>query len=389
MWGQRMISRSSIADCFNVHFSHQPELVVRAPGRVELIGGHTDYNDGYVLPLAIEHSCWAASAARDDQHVRVYSATADAVDEFDISADIEKSSNGWSNYVRGVAAMLARKGCRLTGADIYVDSDVPIGGGLSSSAALEIAIGKTLVGLASEYLELTELALLARQAEHDYAGTPCGIMDQFICVLGQKDHALLLDCRTQEYQHVPFPDSAAVLVANSGVKHQLAESEYGLRQQQCHDAVAYFAGIRPDIRALRDVTEQMVRTHASQMEPVQAARAAHVVGENARVQALAAALQRNDLAAAGEQMSRSHVSLRDQYQVSCAELDFLVESVLSYDGVYGSRMSGGGFGGCTVTLVDRDHAQNVAEKLSEAYEQEYGRRCETIITTAAAGAEVC
>ena len=327
-------------------------VVARAPGRVNLIGEHTDYNEGFVLPMALEQSTWVAAAPRDDGCIRVVATDLDDERTWSIQEWRAARYPAWTRYIAGVAELLRRRGARLDGADVLIRSEVPVGGGLSSSAALEVATTLALGTIGDRVLGATELADLCRSAEHEFAQVPCGIMDQYVSVLAQVNCALLLDCRTRTWEHIPLDlHGHTVLVVNSGVHHALAASEYALRQQQCRDAVAYFRRVDPRVQALRDVSADMVRQQAGDMDRVLAARALHVATENERTLAAAAALRRSDLAEFGRLMNDSHRSLRDDYQVSCRELDRLVEIVGAVPGVLGARMTGGGFGGCLVAIV--------------------------------------
>jgi galactokinase len=343
-----------LRELFEQRFGRPPAAVARAPGRVNLIGEHTDYNDGFVLPMALEQCTWAAAGPRDDGRLRVVTLALDEERIWPIDGWQADLFPPWTSYVAGVAALLRRRGTAPPGADVLIQSDVPVGGGLSSSAALEVATGLALTGLAGLSLAAVELADLCRAAEHEFASVPCGIMDQYVSVLAQADRALLLDCRQRTWEHIPLRlGESVVLVVNSGVRHELAASEYARRQEQCRQAVEFFRRLDPTVRALRDVPEELIRQHAPEMEAKGAARARHVVTENARTLAAAEALRRGDLPEFGRLMTASHVSLRDDYEVSCPELDQLVEIVSGVCGVLGARMTGGGFGGCIVAIAPR------------------------------------
>jgi len=358
-----------LRDQFARRFGRPATAVTRAPGRVNLIGEHTDYNDGFVLPMALEQSTWVAAALRDDQQAHLVSLDLDSEQSWPLDGWSRETCPHWTSYVAGVATLLRRRGARLAGFDLMLRSDVPVGSGLSSSAALEVATALALAQLAGEPLESRELADLCRSAEHEFAGVPCGIMDQYISVLGKGDAALLLDCRSREYEHIPLRLGAhVVLVVNSGVKHELAGGEYAKRQQQCQAAVRYFQQLNPQVRSLRDVTVETVRAHASQMEPLAAARALHVTSENQRTLDAAEALRQGRLAELGPLLAGSHRSLRDDYEVSCRELDRLVEIVSAVPGVIGARMTGGGFGGCIVALARQDCVPDVAAALAAQYD---------------------
>jgi len=366
----------------------KPEVLVRAPGRVNLIGEHTDYNDGFVLPIATQQATWVAVAAGQGRTVRAHSVALNETARIDLDdPGPPGGSQRWVDYVRGVAACLISSGCRLAGADLLVDSDVPVGGGMSSSAALEVGVAKALLGISGDIVETVELALICRQAENRYAGVPCGIMDQFACLLCRKDEALLLDCRTQHYEHVRVQlPGACFVVIDTQVKHALGRSEYPLRQQQCRQGVEYFRQMDPKVKALRDVSPEMVNRHLSQLDPVVAARCHHVVTENQRVLLAVDAFKKGDLGQVGKLLLASHESLRDRYEVSCAELDSAVEAAAGVEGVYGARMTGGGFGGCVVVLAREDAVEPLTEAIENRYNRVYPEPARILTTLAAAGA---
>jgi galactokinase len=336
---------------------------------VNLIGEHTDYNDGFVLPMALEQNTWVAGSLRTDGRLRAIS--------LDLGGDQTWLLDGWdaaqfpkwTSYVAGVAALLRRRGVPLTGADLLIRSEVPAGGGLSSSAALEVSTALALAAIAGATLTPVEVADLCRAAEHEFAGVPCGIMDQYVCVLARADCALLLDCRQRTWEHIPLPlADHVVLIVNSGVRHELAAGEYALRQQQCRQAVEFFRRFDLAIQALRDVEPESVHRHAAQMDPRVAARARHVTTENGRARAAAEALRRGDLPELGRLMSASHVSLRDDYQVSCRELDRLVDILNGVPGVLGARLTGGGFGGCIVAIARQSSVSAVEAAVRQQYD---------------------
>jgi galactokinase len=386
------------------HLSCEPVGVSVAPGRVNLIGEHTDYNDGFVLPMNVERATRVAFCPRDDGRVRVYSDHAGAVAEFAVG-EVPDALPGWARYVANVAAVLREAGLPTGGIDAAISSDVPVGGGLSSSASLECAVagallasaeggaGKSLDDLLSAAGKArADLALLCQKAEHR-VGALCGIMDQFVVLNGTEDHALLLDCRSLEATQVPLDGrmDVAVVVANSRVHHDLAANAYNERRRQCEAAVAFFAerlgSVRP-IRALRDVGPQQWERLSGEMDPVPARRAGHVVNENDRTLVATASLERGDVATAGRCMNASHDSLRDLYEVSCPELDLLVEIARGVEGVYGSRMTGGGFGGCTVTLCRTRAVDALREALATRYAAETGTEPDVLVTRAAGRAHL-
>jgi len=374
---------------FRERFGIEPQIIVRSPGRVEIIGGHTDYNDGFVLPMAIEREAVMLAARRTDRTIRIYSDLFDETCEFEVSADLAAGKPSWANYAKGVAALLARAGKKLVGLDVLVSSTIPSGGGLSSSAALEVGYGRTMLAAAGETMDPVQLGLLAQKAEHDWAGAPCGIMDQFICVLGRAGHALLLDCRSQEFEHVAMAfDHAALLIADTRVKHDLGNSEYPVRRAQCEKAAAIIGRHERGVAALRDVDAAMLEKYKGRLDPLLYRRARHVVGEDQRVMEAAAGFRSGDLAAAGDAMNRSHESARDDYEISCEELNFLVDRVRECEGVYGARMSGGAFGGCIVALIDTARGEAIEARLTETYEKRFNISPGIFVTAAAGGAEV-
>jgi galactokinase len=361
--------------------------VFSAPGRVNLIGEHTDYNEGYVLPLAIEQRTWMAAAPRDDRVLRVHSADAGPTREVHLDEPGARSGT-WLDYVEGTARVLEQRGLRLRGADITISSDIPRGAGLSSSAALEVCAGFALGSLSdrAEPDRLT-LALAGQQAEHEWVGTKCGLMDQYITAFARPGHAVLLDCRSLQGVAVPLAlKSACVLAIDSRVKHDLATSAYNERRSQCDEGVRAMAAASPGIKALRDVSPQLLASLADRLDPVVMRRCRHVVTENPRTLEAVDAFGRGDLPRVGALMVKSHESLRDDYEVSCAELDFLVEQLCALAGVYGARMTGGGFGGCVIGLVERDAVASVVERVTAAYERTFGKAPQAFVTQPSEGA---
>lgn len=370
---------------FRQLYNNEPRLF-SAPGRVNLIGEHTDYNEGFVLPMAIDRRTYVAIAPRNDRTVRCLSTAFDDQIEFELSADLTPA-NDWANHVRGVAACLLRDEFNLRGADLLIASEVPLGAGLSSSAALEIAVGFGLLKVADHLVDPVRLALAAQKAEHEFIGTKCGVMDQFIACLGTEAHALKIDCRSLEHEPVPIDLSEArMVVVNSMVKHDLAASEYNQRRAECEEAVRRLAGHLPGIQSLRDVELEEFDQWADALPEVIRRRANHVITENARTLAAIEALKLGQLSHFGKLMKASHESLREDYQVSCRELDLLVEIASRCAGVYGARMTGGGFGGCTVNLVKAEQVENFHTEITEAYRWVTGVRPEIYVCQAAGGA---
>jgi len=369
----------------------------RAPGRVNLIGEHTDYNDGFVMPVAIDRQTTAAITPRPDRLLIVRSAAHEDVATIDLDrpggglsrASVSESGGPlgtWSDYVRGVAAVLERKGFRLQGADISIATDVPMGAGLSSSAALEVAVGYGLLDRAGHPIDRTTLARACQQAEHEFTGTLCGIMDQFIACHGRAGHALLLDTRTLDMAWLPLPPDIAVIVCNTMTKHVLATDGYNARRADCEAGVRALADRLPGIRALRDVTLESLEANRDALPERVFRRCRHVVTENARVQSAAAALRAGDLDGIGALMRASHVSMRDDFEISTPEVDAMVESAMRADGTIGARMTGGGFGGCTVNLVRAGAAAAFAATVRAGYEAATGRVPEIYTCVASDGA---
>ncbi len=395
------MSKRSIARRFQELFGRAPAGAARAPGRVNLIGEHTDYNDGFVLPIAIERETVAAYAPRKDRRLRFHSLQAEpprtassgpsppGASAVSVSLDepLQPVPGSWGNYPVGVAAELLAAGLVLRGADVLLDSTVPLGGGLSSSASLEVATALALMAAAGQPRAVhgRELALLCQRAENHFVGAPCGIMDQSIAVMGQAGRAMLLDCRSGQIRQVPFDDPGAVLlVADTQVKHNVGEGGYPLRRKQCHEAAERLA-----VPALRDITprraEQAIAS--GMLDADHAKRLRHVVGEIARTLSAVEALEARDFPRFGELMYASHASLRDDFEVSCAELDEIVEAAGNCRGVWGARMTGGGFGGCAIVLAESAAAESAADEIAARFESRFGRRCPIFATRAAAGAE--
>jgi galactokinase len=376
---------AALRQTFTQRFGRPPEVIVRAPGRVNLIGEHTDYNDGFVLPAAIDRNVLLAAAHRGDDCVHLLAVDLNSEDGFSLTSVTRAEARQWPNYHRGVAAMLQARGYPLTGADVAFSSNVPIGAGLSSSAAVEVAAAFGFLTIAGQEMDRAQMALACQQAEHEYAGVPCGIMDQFISALGRANHVLLIDCRDLSYRHVPVPTGARIVVADTGVRRALAGSEYRVRRVQCEDAVEALRSVLSDMRALRDVSLDDLRRHGHLLPEVVLRRARHIVSENQRVLDTVAALERGDLAHVGSLLIESHRSLRDDYEVSSSELDAMVEAAMAVPGCFGSRLTGAGFGGCTVSLVADGAVDDFVRHLSLAYRERTGRAATVYVTQAADG----
>ncbi|MCS6963276.1 galactokinase [Thermoflexus sp.] len=359
---------------FRERFGEPPSLRARAPGRVNLIGEHTDYNDGFVLPIAIDRAVWVAARPRPDR--QAYLIAADFGEEAGFSLDGLRpgSLRGWAAYPAGVAWALERSGVHLPGLDAVISGDVPIASGLSSSAALEVAFAVAWLTLSGREMPRLELARLCQRAENEFVGVRCGIMDQMAALFGRRGHALLIDCRSLETRLIAIPEEVVVLVADSGVRRELAASGYNERRAQCEEAVRRLQRRYPGIRALRDVSPAQLEEARAELPELIYRRARHVVTENDRVLAAVAALERRDLLAFGEGLNASHESLRLDYEVSAPELDTLVEAARSVPGVYGARLTGAGFGGSILAVVQREAVQAASEAMARLYEARFGRR---------------
>ena len=371
-------------------FDAAPGHVASGPGRVNLIGEHTDYNDGFVLPVALKRDVRLAFAPRADRHVRLYSLEYDESFEFDLDGVAYNDRMLWSNYVQGVAWSLEQGGIRLTGLDAVISGNVPRGSGLSSSAAVEVASAHAFLAAANQLDALTgaQIAKAAQRAENQFVGVNCGIMDQFISVLGKENHALLIDCRSLTYELVPMPEQAALVIGNTRASRSLASSAYNQRRAECETGVRLLQEVLPDIRALRDVTSVQLEENKSRLPENVYRRCRHVVSEDERVMQTVAAFTRGDLAAVGQLMNASHASLRDDYAVSSEALDAMVAAMRSAPGCYGARLTGAGFGGCAVALVDPGAEQIVADAIFERYPQAANIWPEVYTTRASDGARV-
>jgi len=366
-----------------------PQTIVRAPGRVNLIGEHTDYNDGYVLPIAIDRDILIGAAPSAEPTVCVYSVNFDRISMFSLDDIMRDPVNDWSDYPRGVAYMLQKRRKKIGGANLVIQGDIPLAAGLSSSAALEVASAMAFQALDEFEMSGPEMALLCQAAENEFVGVNCGIMDQFISRLGRKNHALFIDCRTLEHEAVPLPeDGIKVIVADTLKKRGLVDSEYNVRRAQCEEAVSILRTYLPSIKALRDVTAPDFRRYGRELPPTVRRRAEHVIMENSRVLESVEALRHGKLALFGRLMNQSHESLCDKYEVSCRELNALAEAAWRIPGVYGSRMTGAGFGGCTVSLVAADAVEEFLERVPAEYRARIGVTPSVYVCTPEGGAEV-
>jgi galactokinase len=375
-----------IADRFQSVFGTSPRAIFRAPGRVNLIGEHTDYNDGFVMPVAINLYAYSAIAGRNDRTLSVRSEQFGETIELDLAQLAGPPRKQWSDYVRGVAAALQNEGYPLKGANLLIDGRVPIGSGLSSSAALEVATAFALTTLGGITISLLQLARLCQRAENEYTGARCGIMDQFVSCFGKASHALMLDCRSLFSTPVPLPSDATIVICNTNVKHELAAGEYNDRRRSCEQSIEILRKVLPNACALRDITIQDLERHGSLLSDVDYRRCRHVITENARVTEAADALKRRDLSKFGELMYQSHESLDTDYEVTSTELNLMVDLARELNGVYGARMTGGGFGGCTVNLVDTREVPEFQAQILSQYQVKTGRVPDIYVCSAADGA---
>jgi len=369
-------------------FGGDPDLIVRSPGRVNLIGEHTDYNDGWVFPAALNFGTDVAARRGGDRMLRVVAPRMAAEDQAPLDDLRPADGPQWTRYVRGSAAVLQEAGCDVPGAELFIDSDLPIGAGLSSSASLELGVVVALMTLAGCPIERPTLARLGQRVENDIVGVRTGIMDQLAVAGGVDGHALLIDCRTLETEPVPVPAEVRVLVLDSAAPRALADSAYNQRRAECETALRALRAVEPGLRALRDVTPQLLSAHQGRLDEVPLRRARHVVTENQRVLDAAAALRRADVGRFGRLMADSHASLRDDYEVSGPELDTLVDLAAQTPGVLGARLTGAGFGGCAVALVTADRAQQAADVIAERYRSATGLPGGAVICTPSEGTHV-
>lgn len=373
--------KRKITEKFKEIFGNDP-LVVRSPGRINIIGEHTDYNDGFVLPAAIDKAAYLAISLRDDDEIHL---VADDLDEkFSISINDLKPVGdiSWPNYILGAIAQFQKLGITLKGFNALLTSDVPIGAGLSSSAAVECATTFALNELLHTNLERIEMIKMSQMAEHEYAGVMCGIMDQFASMMGKKDHVIKLDCRSLEYDYVPFKlDGIKILLLDTNVKHSLASSEYNTRRKECAQAVEWIRQHEPKVFSLRDVTEDMLDKYVLPKDKLIDMRSRFVVQEISRLQNACGDLKRGDIESMGEKMFATHDGLSRMYEVSCDELDYLINFVRNNDAVIGARMMGGGFGGCTINLVKEETIPVLIKDISAQYEKHTGKKLSAYVVS--------
>lgn len=387
-----LVTRAS--DRFQRRFGRAPQWIVAAPGRVNIIGEHVDYNDGFVLPMAIDRYCVVAAAENSSDAATIYSAATNDEAKLQLastgatgSASAVQNRVHWSNYVAGVIAGCTAHNLRPNGFNAVIESDVPVGAGLSSSAAIEVATATLIESITGKTLNPVAKALLCQKAEHEYAGVPCGIMDQFASVLCRPDHLMLLDCRSQQVEHIPFADpNVTVLIINTNVKHELSGGEYAERRAQCESAAR-----KMNVASLRDATPGQLENNRRELSDAEYRRARHAVGEIARTVEAAAEIKAGRWLQVGQLMYASHDSLRDDYEVSCSELDLLVDlarDIGPAGGIIGSRMTGGGFGGCTVSLVETAKVEQVGQELSQSYQAKTGIELSVLTSRPARGAHI-
>ena len=367
-----MLRKEEIAAKFSAKFGREP-LIARAPGRINVIGEHTDYNDGFVLPAAIDRYALFAIQANGTSQCNITAIDLDETASFSLDEPLKPSEIGWLNYILGVTDGFIQQGHTLKGFDVLFTSDVPVGSGMSSSAAIECALGTGLNELFSTGLNQEEIALLGQRAEHVFVGVKCGIMDQFASVFGKENQVVKIDCRTQEraYFAAEFGNYQIVLI-DSKVKHELVDSEYNKRREQCESGVRQLQQINPQITALRDASLDDLEAIRSKLDPKVFDRCKYVIEENDRVLRACKELSANDIGQVGQLMNASHHGLSQLYEVSCAELDLLAELAGLEEAIIGSRMMGGGFGGCTINLIRRDKVDEVTDRILTAYKAETG-----------------
>lgn len=378
-------------DLINNHFLHHfssQALIVRSPGRVNVIGEHTDYNEGFVLPAAIDKSVYVGVGERNDDEIHLYSLDFGQEHRSALSS-LAPNAKGWPNYPLGVADQLLKAGYPLRGFNLVLGGDVPIGAGLSSSAAVECAVIFALNELFGLGIDKLDMVKIAQRAEHTFAGVMCGIMDQFASMFGKSGHALKLDCRSLDYELVPLDmDEVEIVLLNTNIKHSLASSEYNTRRQQCRQGVEWIQAEHPHVKSLRDATPEMLERIVAPKDATVYKRCHYVLDENRRLLEGCEELKKGNLAGLGERMFQSHEGLSKDYEVSCPELDFLVDFAKNHPGVLGARMMGGGFGGCTINLVEKNFIPHLLDSASKAYLQAMGRELTPIVARIGEGTEV-
>lgn len=378
----------NIKTSFIEKFNEQP-VIYHSPGRVNILGEHTDYNDGFVLPASIDKHIYLAISKRDDNVIKLFAADFNEYFTGDINA-VQKSGTQWANYILGVVNQLQKKGHILSGFNAVIDGDVPIGAGLSSSAALECAGIFALNEIFKLGLTRSDMVPMAQKAEHEYAGVHCGIMDQFASMFGKQDHVIKLDCRSLEYEYVPFRlQGYKIVLLNTNVKHNLASSEYNTRRKQCEKTVSLIQQHHPEVTSLRDAGMDMLEQYVKPVDTLVFNRARYVVQENERLLGACEDLKKGDIISLGAKMYQTHAGLKDLYEVSCKELDYLVDFVKDRPGVAGARMMGGGFGGCSINLVKEDAIEKLVQDISIAYEKAMNLPLTAYVASIENGSGIC
>lgn len=381
-----MILLDQIEAKFKEMFGEQP-LLLRSPGRVNLIGEHTDYNDGFVLPGAIDKAIYFAITPRSDRCCRVYAI--DLKDEHQFEVDtVHPSPKGWPNYLMGVIDQLRKREYKIGGFNCAFGGDIPIGAGMSSSAAIEAGLAYALNYLFDLRIENLQLVKLAQKAENEFVGVQCGIMDQYVNIFGEQNNVLRIDCRSLDYEYYPFDHDASIVLFDTRVSHSLASSEYNRRRRECNEGVEIIRRAYPRVTHLRDVSVEMLGEFKEHMEATTFRRCQYVVEENERVLSACRSLEMRDLKTFGRYMHQTHEGLRCLYGVSCDELDFLVDLVKDSPGVYGSRMMGGGFGGCTINLIEKGEVEHISNIVAEKYRQRFNQVLRTYITSISGGTSI-
>ena len=380
--------KNEIAQKFKNLYGAEP-LVVRSPGRINIIGEHTDYNDGFVLPAAIDKAAYLAIALRDDDEIHLKAEDMNEIFSISIKELKPVGDIGWPNYILGSVAQFIKKGIPIKGFNALLTSDVPIGAGLSSSAAVECATTFALNELFSTHYDRIEMVKMSQKAEHEYAGVMCGIMDQFASMMGKKDHVIKLDCHSLEYEYVPFKlDGIKILLLDTNVKHSLASSEYNTRRKECAQAVEWIKEHEPNVNSLRDATEEMLDKYVFPKDELIDKRSRFVVQEINRLQNACEDLKKGDIDAMGKKMFATHDGLSEMYSVSCDELDYLINFVRNNDAVIGARMMGGGFGGCTINLVKENAVPGLIKDVSAQYEKHNGKKLSAYVVSISDGTEI-
>ncbi len=383
-----MLDTNLLKERYKEIFGQEAALLVKSPGRINIIGEHTDYNEGFVLPAAIDKAIYVAVGKRDDDLISLYAE--DFKQYYSVKlVDIAPTSEGWPNYILGVVQQIKDKGLGIGGFNLYIDGDIPLGAGLSSSAAVECATGYALNALFQLDLDRVTIAKMGQLAEHTYAGVMCGIMDQFASVLSKADHVIKLDCRDLSYTYVPLNlGNYEIVLLNTNVKHALASSAYNDRRNACEHAVRLIQAEYPEVKSLRDVNLNQLELYVKPVDPEAYVKSKYVIEENDRLSKACQALEKGDIEELGRQMFLAHAAISEEFQVSCPELDFLVEQAKRFSQVKGARMMGGGFGGCTINIAEKGFAAQLVEKLSPSYQAQFNLELTPIFVSIANGTEL-